>query len=118
VEAEEIKRQIGEYLQETLKLELSETKTLLTHAGTGAAHFLGYDITVNRDNERRGGGNRTLSGRPTLLIPTHVVQEKCKPYMANGKPIHRTERTPDDVLSIIMQFQAEYRASLITTRWH
>jgi len=110
IEAEKVKREIGEYLRETLKLELSETKTLLTHASTEAAHFLGYDITVNRDNERRGvGGNRTLSGRPTLLIPRNVVQEKCKPYMAGGKPVHRTERTQDDVLSIIMQFQAEYR---------
>jgi group II intron reverse transcriptase/maturase len=109
-EAEKIKREIGESLRETLKLELSETKTLLTHASTGTAHFLGYDITVNRDNERRGvGGNRTLSGRPTLLIPRSVVQAKCKPYMAGGKPTHRKERTHDDVLSIIMQFQAEYR---------
>jgi group II intron reverse transcriptase/maturase len=109
-EAEKAKREIGEYLRETLKLELSETKTLLTHASTERAHFLGYDITVNRDNENRGvGGNRTLSGRPTLLIPRNVVQEKCKPYMAGGKPIHRAERMQDDVLSIIMQFQAEFR---------
>jgi hypothetical protein len=48
MEAEEIKRQIEEDLRETLKLELSETKTLLTHATTEAAHFLGDDIKINR----------------------------------------------------------------------
>ena len=31
-EAEEIKRRLAQFLQEDLKLELSETKTLITHA--------------------------------------------------------------------------------------
>jgi group II intron reverse transcriptase/maturase len=109
-EAEKIKWEIGEYLRETLKLELSESKTLLTHASTETAHFLGYDISINRDNRKRGvGGNRTLSGLPTLRIPQHVVQDKCKPYMDGGKPTHRPEQTQDDVLNIIITFQMEYR---------
>ena len=33
-EAEEIKRQLAQFLQDELKLELSETKTLITHAST------------------------------------------------------------------------------------
>jgi hypothetical protein len=33
-EAEEIKRQLAQFLQEDLKLELSGTKTLITHAST------------------------------------------------------------------------------------
>ena len=45
-EAEEIKRRLAQFLQEDLKLELSETKTLITHARTSAARFLGYEITV------------------------------------------------------------------------
>jgi group II intron reverse transcriptase/maturase len=109
-EAEEIKERIGRFLRETLKLELSETKTLLTHASTGRARFLGYDISINRDNNLRGvGGNRTLSGRPAFHVPRNVIQEKCKPYMANEKPTHRPERMHDDAFSIIMQYQAEYR---------
>jgi group II intron reverse transcriptase/maturase len=108
-EAEEIKRQIGKFLQETLKLELSETKTLLTHASTEAAHFLSYDISINRNNKRRGtGGNRTLSGQVTLRIPKNVVQEKYEPYMGDKKPVHRAGLLNNDVLSIIMQYQAEY----------
>ena len=43
-EAEEIKRQLAQFLHENLKLELSETKTLITHARTQAARFLGYEI--------------------------------------------------------------------------
>ena len=39
-EADEIKRPIGAFLRETLKLELSASKTLITHARTEAARFL------------------------------------------------------------------------------
>jgi hypothetical protein len=110
MEAEEIKRQIEEDLRETLKLELSETKTLLTHATTEAAHFLGDDIKINGYNKKRGvGGNRTLNGRPTLCIPKNVIQDNCKPSMAGGKPMHRAELLQDEVLNIIMQFQMAYR---------
>ena len=49
-EAEEIKRRLAQFLQEDLKLELSETKTLITHARTSAARFLGYEITTQHDN--------------------------------------------------------------------
>lgn len=40
-EAEDIKLQLAEFLQAQLKLELSKTKTLVTHARTEAARFLG-----------------------------------------------------------------------------
>jgi hypothetical protein len=40
-EAEEIKQRIGAFLRDELKLELSEPKTLITHARTEAARFLG-----------------------------------------------------------------------------
>ncbi len=40
-EAEMIKQQLRTFLQEELKLELSEAKTLITHARSEAARFLG-----------------------------------------------------------------------------
>ena len=53
-EAEAIKRRIGEFLRDQLKLELSEEKTLITHARTEHARFLGYDICIRqRDDLRR-----------------------------------------------------------------
>ena len=56
-EAEEIKRDIRDFLRETLKLELSEEKTLITHLRTSAAKFLGYEIVsqhVDDKLDRRG----------------------------------------------------------------
>ena len=44
-EAEEIKQHLGRFLEEELKLHLSETKTLITHARSEAARFLGYGAT-------------------------------------------------------------------------
>jgi group II intron reverse transcriptase/maturase len=41
-EAEEIKQRLSTFLQEELKLELSEAKTLITHAKTETARFLNY----------------------------------------------------------------------------
>src|SRR5205085_2563037 len=43
-EAEAIKQKVGEFLSATLKLELSATKTLVTHGRTEAARFLGYEV--------------------------------------------------------------------------
>ena len=45
-EAEIIKRQIKEFLLHELDLELSVEKTLITHAYTEAARFLGYEIST------------------------------------------------------------------------
>ncbi|MEU9247907.1 reverse transcriptase/maturase family protein, partial [Streptomyces sp. NPDC048385] len=45
-EAVEIKQRIGEFLRDELKLELSTEKTLITHARTEKARFLGYDIVA------------------------------------------------------------------------
>jgi len=41
-EAEEIKRRLAQFLQDELKLELNQEKTLITHARTQRARFLGY----------------------------------------------------------------------------
>jgi hypothetical protein len=68
-EAEEIKRELRDFLRETLKLELSEEKTLITHARTEAAKFLGYhlvgqhvDDKLDRRGERASQRNGGLTG--------------------------------------------------------
>lgn len=38
-----------------------------------------------------------------------VIRAKCQPFLRQGKPVHRAERTNDTVYSIIAQFQQEYR---------
>jgi len=49
-EAEEIKRQLGDFLRDELKLELSQAKTLITHARSEAARFLGYEVTIKQED--------------------------------------------------------------------
>src|SRR5262249_33096076 len=59
-EAEGIKARIGGFLGDHLKLELSPEKTLITHARTDKARFLGYDISTFNNPGRRGHGHITL----------------------------------------------------------
>ena len=109
-EAEEIKRQLGEFLGATLKLELSEAKTLVTHARTDAARFLGYEVaTYDCDSKHDQKGRRSINGKVVLRVPSDVIRDKCRPYMRNGKPIHRPERQHDSIFATIEKYQAEYR---------
>lgn len=109
-EAEEIKQRLSEFLQGTLKLHLSEGKTLITHARTEVARFLGYEISTYQKNDARDRlGRRVLNGKVELSIPEAVIKEKCQRYMAYGKPRHLKERTHDSVFSTIARYQAEYR---------
>lgn len=109
-EAEEIKATIASFLREHLKLELSESKTLITHARTEAARFLGYDLVVhNNDSKRDRHGHRCINGQIGLKAPMDVVHAKCKPYLRRGKPVARLERVHDTDFRIVAQYQAEYR---------
>jgi group II intron reverse transcriptase/maturase len=109
-EAEEIKLKIRDFLRNELKLELSEEKTLITHAITGAAKFLGYEIVSQHDDtklDRRGwrGMNRTIG----LRLPAQVVTNKSKPYLKKGQPAARPEMLHNSDYAIVTQYQAEYR---------
>ena len=109
-EAEAVKRRLGAFLRDTLKLELSETKTLLTHARSGAARFLGYDVAVLGDDTARDRlHRRALNGQLGLRVPAAVIQAKCRPYQRHGKPTPRIVLVNDAVFSIIAQYQQEYR---------
>jgi group II intron reverse transcriptase/maturase len=113
-EAEEIKAKIGTFLRDDLKLELSDEKTLITHGRTESARFLGYNLVVHQANDhitktRDGREMRQLSGKIGLKVPGHIVPEKTKPYMQNGKAIHRTERLNDEPYDIVKKYDAEYR---------
>ena len=109
VEAEEIKRQVGTFLRDTLKLELSEEKTLITHARTGAARFLGYEVVTLHDDAKHANGKRSINGRTGLKVPRHVVNAVCAKYMRRGKPAARPELIHDDDYSIVATFQSRYR---------
>ncbi len=109
-EAVQIKQRLGQFLRDELKLELSETKTLITHARTGRARFLGYDIvTQHCDNKLDCRGRRTTNATIGLRVPRDAITRRCAYYMRRGKPWHRPQMLSDHDYSIISQYQAEYR---------
>ncbi len=108
-EAEEIKRRLAQFLREDLRLELSEDKTLITHARSGAARFLGYEITVRYDNRKITAGRRAVNGGIQLRVPKDVIKAKCSRYMARGKPVRRPELMNEQDRAIISRYGSEYR---------
>jgi group II intron reverse transcriptase/maturase len=108
-EAEEIKSRLAQFLREELKLELSETKTLITHARTSAARFLGYEITVLHANQRLVGGRRKVNGVVWLRVPRDVIAAKCARYMRRGKPAEQPGLMNEEDYAIVSRYGAEYR---------
>jgi group II intron reverse transcriptase/maturase len=107
-EAEEIKSKLARFLRETLALELNPDKTLITHARTGAARFLGYQITVQHCNTRLTKGRRMVNGKVALRVPKDVITAKCAPYRCHGKPWHRPRLQNLDDYDIVRVYGAEY----------
>jgi group II intron reverse transcriptase/maturase len=68
-EAEAIKVRLKTFLSDHLKLELSEEKTLITHASE-MARFLGYEVTIRRSAERP-----QLNGTLELRLPSKVLDK-------------------------------------------
>ena len=111
VEAHQIKERISTFLATELKLTLSAEKTLITHAQTGRARFLGYEIGIMECPTKldRTRGTRTVNGKVGMYIPQDVIQAKRKRYLRDGEPIHRTELINDSKYDIIYRYQGEYR---------
>jgi group II intron reverse transcriptase/maturase len=103
-EAEKIKTQLRRFLQDTLKLELSEEKTLITHAKTQTARFLGYDIQTQFSPTRRH-----VNGVIALRVPTDFIKSRRARYMQEGKPVHRPELLQNSDFEIVTAYQSEYR---------
>jgi group II intron reverse transcriptase/maturase len=109
-EAEEIKRTLGNFLRDTLKLELSQEKTLITHAATQPARFLGYDIIASFRNDRISSrGQRDLNGNIRLRLPAEIVEKKRAQYKHKGKPLRRMRLASQTDYTILDTYQAEYR---------
>jgi group II intron reverse transcriptase/maturase len=109
-EAEEIKNKLAVSLHDELKLRLSPEKTLITHARTHKARFLGYDIWTRLNDTWHCRGKRTLNGSIALGVPVDWVNNKCRSYQrGQGKPLIRNEliRTSDH--AIVTVYGAEYR---------
>jgi hypothetical protein len=108
-EAEEIKARLTRFLREELALELSQDKTLITHARTGAATFLGYEITIHRSDTKVTRGRRSANGGVALRVPKDVIKAKCAPYTKLGKPEVRSRLVNEDDHTIVATYGTEYR---------
>jgi len=87
-----IKEQIGKFLQ-TLKLEMSEEKTYITHALTQRARFLGYQIQTRRNDNKmatrpNGIKSRSINDSIGLLVPRDIRAKWIDRYTKSGKPVH------------------------------
>lgn len=111
--AENIKKDIGNFLKDSLKLKLSEEKTLITNIGTNRVKFLGYEISKSKENtkltEVNGVKKRLTNGTIQLLVPNKVISDKLKMFTSNGKSVHHNARVNLPVLDIISQYNAEIR---------
>src|SRR5664280_2657041 len=108
-EAEAIRDQLAQFLRNELALELNPSKTLITHARTRAARYLGYEITVQQCDEKLTNGRRAVNGVVALRIPLDVVKAKRAPYRCHGKPWHRSALQNLDEYDIVATYGAEYR---------
>lgn len=109
-EAAELKDKIATFLRSELKLELSDEKTLITHARDNKAKFLGYEVhAMHADDKHDHRGQRCINGSIGLRVPAQVKRDKCAHYKRRGKPIHLAQRTVDDAYSTVAQYQTEYR---------
>jgi group II intron reverse transcriptase/maturase len=114
-----IKRQFADFIADTLKMELSEDKTLITHSNNHA-RFLGYDVRVRRcDTLKKSGkvSKRTLSNMVELNIPLEDKIMKflfSKGVISQGKdgkivPVHRKKLLTCTPLEIVSTYNSELR---------
>jgi hypothetical protein len=110
-EAEAIQGQLKVCLRDTLTLTLSEEQTLITHARTASARFLGYEVVTQQaeDKHCRTQHRRCINGALGLKGPVEVIRTKCVHYMRHGKPTHWAARLQATDYSLVTQYQAAYR---------
>ena len=118
-----IKKQVKAFIVDTLKLELSDEKTLITHSEK-SARFLGYDIYVRRSTatkrDKTGRLCRHLNGTVCLEMPHELMRKKLMEYGAmtiektvNGKDNWKAKARyylkDNDDLEILDQYNSEIR---------
>src|ERR1022692_44753 len=108
-EAEQIKAKLAAFLRETLGLELNQQKTLITHARSQPARFLGYHVIVQHCDTKLTRGRREANGKIALRVPPDVVKAQCARYRQHGKPWHRSRLQNLDDYDIVRIYGAEYR---------
>lgn len=81
----EIKRKLTEFIGNTLKMELSNEKTLITHSNQ-YARFLGYDVRVRRDGTVRRRKDHVLQRvfNNTVKLNVPLNDKVCQFLFSKG----------------------------------
>jgi group II intron reverse transcriptase/maturase len=116
-EAEDIKQQVGDFLRSTLKLEMSPEKTLITHARSEKARFLGYDITIMHDNDKMSTGSnlqgkfvrRCINGGVMLSVPWEKIDGKCHEFKKGDRIRKRLDQMVNEDFSIVAWYGTVFR---------
>ena len=91
-ECETIKADITKFMQEKLRLEMSQEKTLITNA-QDSAKFLGYEIYVRKDYATKRNSNGTVrryfNGNVILHVSREVIKNKLLSLEAMKVVTHR-----------------------------
>ncbi len=116
-----IKSKLSEFIGQTLKMTLSEEKTLITHSSE-CARFLGYDVRVRRSDKIKRGNSgkitkRTLNNHVELLVPFHdkihdfIFSKRIAKQNGAGKlvPCHRSLLLRATDYEIVSAYNAELR---------
>jgi hypothetical protein len=114
-DAEKIKEEIQVFLKDEFKLELSEPKTLITHASDGSARFLNYEITVVKDDVKKADvvveglrtRRRTMKGKMKFLVPRDVTQKWKETVTKDKTVMHRTELINNSDYDIISHYETQ-----------
>lgn len=112
-EADGIKEQVSEFLS-GLGLTLSQEKTLITHARSDRAKFLGYEISTSWDNDKlahnpQGKKMRSVNGHIHLGVPHAVATKWMRKYCVKGKPQHNKVLLHYSDYEIVTTFGAQIR---------
>lgn len=119
-DCEWVKKKLADFISTTLKMELSEEKTLITHSNN-SARFLGYDVRVRRSCKvkrvkGKGYTKRTLSNNTELTIPLNdkihkFIFDKGVGRIKDGVivPRGRFSLTNLTDLEIVMTYNAQLR---------
>ena len=107
-ECEAIKAKLTDFVQDTLKMELSQEKTLITHSNT-PARFLGFDVRVRRDASVKRSGKRkmrTMNNKVELNIP---LKDKVETYLLSHMCNHQCGCRTDTLLECLPNYHTLYR---------
>lgn len=108
-EAEEIKGKLQLFLRDELKLTLSPEKTLITHARTKKARFLGYELCISHNDDHKVDGVRKSNGNVCLLVPADAIARKLTAFTSGDRIVMRRDLLNERPMDIVARFQAEWR---------